>query len=138
MEAIDFLDEMEVVKSGFIWETANKEKLRIDQMSTKHIFNAMKMVYNHIAEVVQLPVLPTIWYHHRYSKFYYKAIKAPRWMLKHLVIFIYEIEIRKNLPEEYRVPYDLIIAAILNSLKIKNDPEMIKEMWMLLPERGGD
>lgn len=138
MKTTNFVDEMNIVKADFLWETATKEKLRLEHMSTKHVFNAMKMLYNHVAEVADLPNLPAIWYHHRYSKFYYKAQKAPRWMLQHIVIFVYEIEVRGDLPGKYRKPYNLIISAILEALKINNNPGMIGEMWKLLPERAGE
>lgn len=102
-------------------------------MTTGHVFNAMKMLYNHVAEKAGLRV---IWHQHRYPGWAQMAGEAPEWMLKHMVIFIHVIEQRQDLPEKYRKPYMAIIFSILDALNIPYGDTMLPDMWKQLPERA--
>ncbi len=96
----------------FKWHTNDGKILSIDEMETRHIFNCLKMHYNHIAELYGLP---TIWFTHKYVNKLYAAINVPESLFETILIFAYTIEKRGDLPDKYKHPYNRIKEILLKS-----------------------
>lgn len=103
------------LKNIFRWKTAKGELLTLAEMDTKHIFNAMKMIYNHLAEAYELP---TVWFMNQYSDYTVYAEEIPQELALQICLFLNEIEDRGDLPEKYQKPYEDILS-ILKALGFK-------------------
>ena len=112
----DLLRTIDYDKQNFKWHTQDGRILSLDEMDTKHIFNSMKMYYNHIARQVGLP---EIWFIHEYDDHYIRLHRIPEAYVKVIVIFIHEIETRGDLSEIYYEPYYKIIQVICKMIGIK-------------------
>ena len=110
----------EALIKGFKWRTMEGEILTLKQMKTGHIFNSMKMIFNHVASAYRMP---TIWFKHRYSDYQIKAATIPKNLVRQIYLFVTEIELRGDLPVKYREPYQEILS-IIHSGCIK-DPEKL-------------
>ena len=99
----------EKFKGSFRWTTSYGETLTLDEMDTKHIFNCMKMIWNHLAAENKLP---TFWFTHVYREYEYMARKMPKKLIQQLLLFIYVIEERGDLSDRHREPYDNIIKTL--------------------------
>lgn len=108
--------KLEVEKLDFRWKTMSGDVLTLSEMKTGHIFNSMKMIYNHLASSLDLP---TIWFVHEYSDYHLWSKTIPKKIAKTMLLFIYEIEKRGDLPEKYKQPYSIIIGVIMKILGIK-------------------
>jgi hypothetical protein len=96
-------------KTAFLWRTMEGEVLTLEQMETKHLFNSMKMCFNHIAEVYGgRPV----WFKHSYSDYFERARLEPVTVAGYVVIFMKEIDRRGDLPAKYHAPYADIVSQI--------------------------
>lgn len=102
-------------RKNFRWNTMDGRVLSLEEMSTKHIFNSMKMIYNHVAEVYGL--VP-IWYMHKYVDYRVHAKTIPRELMRIMLIFMAEIEQRGNLPTKYEAPYNHILGQLAKSFDI--------------------
>lgn len=107
---------LEVEKHDFRWQTMKGKILTLQEMSTGHIFNAMKMIYNHLANSMELP---TIWFVHQCPDYHIKAKTIPSKIAKTMLLFIYEIEKCGDLPDKYKQPYSSIIGVIMKILGIR-------------------
>lgn len=85
------------------------EILSLDEMSTKHIFNSMKMAFNHLADTHGgTPV----WFTVQYREYREAAKDNPVQLARLVVFFIQEIQRRGDLPERYSEPFRLILEQI--------------------------
>lgn len=96
-------------REQFLWQTMEGEVLSIDQMKTGHIFNSMKMLFNHLA--AEWGGKP-IWFRQEYTDYREKAKGSPSYIACLIVFFISEIERRQDLPAKYVGPYHDIISQI--------------------------
>lgn len=96
------------------------EILSLDEMDTKHIFNSMKMIFNHICEVYGIP---TVWHQHRYRDYIIKSHIIPKKLARQIHLFISEIERRGDLPSKYHEPYRQILDTI--RFAVNSQPELI-------------
>lgn len=98
--------------AGFRWRTMEGEVLTLAEMSTKHIFNSCKMVFNHLAEEYDGE---PVWFQHRYGDYQRGARGAPERLVALVVFFIQEIERRKDLPEKYVEPYQAMLRQLVDN-----------------------
>jgi hypothetical protein len=133
-------DEFKEYISSFRWRTAEGEVYNLSQMKTSHIFNSLKMVYNHVAVAYGKP---PIWFVHEYREYHESSATKPEQMLKICLAFVYTIEHRGDLPFKYVEPYSHILFYLLgiNSSynKLVSKPQLSdkeKKMVGELLERG--
>lgn len=88
-----------------LWTTMEGETLSIRDMDTKHCFNSMKMLFNHIAEMWGGQ---PVWFQQKYPDTSAAAVSAPKHLAMYVCAFIREIDRRGDLPLKYREPYALI------------------------------
>jgi hypothetical protein len=81
-------------------------------MNTAHLFNAMKMCFNHLA--VEHGGEP-VWHEHVYSNFVYAAETVPHQLAFIVVKMLEELDTRTNLPEEMVQPLALIRNQVENA-----------------------
>jgi len=93
----------------FRWHTMEGDILSLREMETRHIFNCLKMYYNHFAD---RHGLPTIWFNKTYMNLLELAQDEPLPLLKTMALFIYEIERRDDLHPTYVKPYFEIMRVI--------------------------
>jgi hypothetical protein len=98
----------------FRWRTMEGETLTLPQMETKHIFNSMKMCFNHLAEVWGGK---PVWFVQEYPDYFDQAKAAPAHLAGVIVMFLAEIERRGDLPEKYLEPYRAIVDQIRPKLE---------------------
>src|SRR6266404_9247599 len=89
----------------FRWRTMDGRILKLEEMKTSHIFNSMKMIFNHLAE--EFKESP-IWFNHKYSDYHQAAKQSPKQLAFIILIFITEIEARQDLNIKYKEPYEVI------------------------------
>jgi len=104
----------------FRWRCKSGLVLRLEEMETRHIFNAMKMLYNHLA--VHYGLQP-VWFQRQYSDVHQQAMLDSEQLAGVVMLFISEIERRGDLPDKYKVPYREIVTNILRSVARKMLPE---------------
>jgi len=110
--------EFEEIAEAFRWRTMDGRTMYLRDMRTSHIFNSMKMVFNHIAEAYGGK---PVWYQHPYVGLQDEVKRKPRELARVVALFCYEIEQREDLPEKYEAPYNEILAQILNLKELKMD-----------------
>ena len=77
------------------WTTAEGDEILITDMETSHLFNAMKMVFNHLASMWGgEPVR----FNHKYSDYTTKSISARDMLARQVVQMTMELERRSDLP----------------------------------------
>jgi hypothetical protein len=111
----------ELTRQNFKWKTMDGRILQLDEMETRHIFNCMKMCFNHLAE--RWGGEP-IWYNKSYSDYKQHAKKSPKRLAWLVLFFIYEIEHRKDLDIKYMQPF----LEIKNQIFYKLLPEQLKQI----------
>lgn len=92
-----------------IWTTKDGVKMPITEMKTSHLFNAMKMTFNHLAA---LHGGQPVWFQHRYQDYLEKAVDDPERLAQMVILMLAEIQTRTDLPEAYEDPLRLIVAQI--------------------------
>jgi hypothetical protein len=102
----DFLKE---IATDFRWTTREGKQLRIEEMETSHIFNCVKMLFNHVAEAWGGH---PVWYTKRYTDYAFRARQVPDHLMLQLCLFVWHIEQRGDLPEQYRLPYQRMIVQL--------------------------
>lgn len=105
----------------FRWKTMEGNLLTLAEMKTSHIFNAMKMIFNHLAA---LHGGNPIWFEKKYIDYKEKAKTQPNYLAALILFFIQEIEQRKNLPDKYKTPY----LQILNQIEPLKELQEIKKL----------
>ena len=91
------------------WKCHDGRILLLCEMETLHIYNVMKMCFNHLADAHGgTPIQFTrVWGDY---KFY--ALMTPNVLIKRLLRFVSEIEERGNLPEHLQTDFNDIRAQI--------------------------
>jgi hypothetical protein len=108
----------------FRWRTMDGEILTLEEMSTRHIFSAMKMLFNHLAaEYGGDPV----WFNHVYATYQGMSKREVRKAAATIVYFIQEIERRGDLHEKYQVPYMQIYNQVAGVLRIEAGKKQIEK-----------
>ena len=113
METIgQLLEDVDEAVMKLTWNTQNGHKLHIWEMDTDHVFNSMKMIYNHLADGCGITVVKP--FHNMY--FDANGLKSldRRKLLKKAMAFAVVIERRGDLPYENDVGYDIISKALKN------------------------
>jgi hypothetical protein len=125
------IDSKGTTRESFRWRTMKNEILTIDEMKSSHIFNSLKMLYNHLAEIYNKP---TYWFKKRYFR-YIEGVKdnlecvferdfsdkeAHSYIADQILFFIVELENRNDLPYKYKRVYSQILTSIgINCKEIK-------------------
>lgn len=94
----------------FRWRTMDGQVLTLDQMDTKHLFNSMKMVFNHLA--AQHGGRP-VWFQQQYGDYHEACREHPQTQAALVVMFLKEIDRRGDLPEKYAQPFAEIKEQIV-------------------------
>ena len=112
-DSLPFDEHINLTPDGFRWRTADGEVLTLREMETKHIFNSMKMCFNHLAAVHGgTPV----WFNHPYGDYEDMARDRPELLAAIAVFFHEEIERRGDLPLKYQHPYRMILQQMKGKL----------------------
>ena len=111
----------------FRWRTNDGDVLKISDMETSHVFNTLKMWYNHFAEAQDLP---SFWFNHSYNGISHVVNQKPDEVLGLIAVFIWTIETRGDLPEKYVEPYQNILKVLkmLHDKKCQRYLKIIKEI----------
>jgi hypothetical protein len=96
--------------------------LTLDEMETKHVFNSMKMCFNHLAR--HWGGVP-VWFQKEYRDYHKKAMSDPKCLARLVVGFIIEIERRGDLPEQYQKPYADILQQVTGTRFLKEGKELL-------------
>lgn len=108
--------EPQGVEAGtMIWTTAQGLKIPITEMKTSHLFNAMKMTFNHIAAIHGGD---PVWFQHVYLDYVEKSADDPKRLAQMVLLMLTEIETRTDLPTAYEEPLRLIVAQIRESQRL--------------------
>lgn len=97
-------------KGPLIWTTAEGERMPITAMATSHLFNAMKMVFNHIADVWGGE---PVWFNHQYSDYTTAALTGPHRLAQVVFTMLEELDRRKDLDPKYLEPLAAIRRQVL-------------------------
>mgnify|MGYP003963164499 CR=1 FL=1 len=100
-------EKIDEYKEDFSWRTQDGDILLLEEMDTKHVFNSMKMIYNHLASRYNKE---TVWFTKFYTDYAYDFDSFD--MALTICIFYEEIEKRGNLPMKYAQPYYKIVSAL--------------------------
>lgn len=92
-----------------IWTTAEGQAIRLGDMNTGHLFNSMKMLFNHLASVHGGQ---PVWFTHVYSDTTVGALTAPKHFAKYVLAMLRIIEKRTDLPAHYAAPLAIIRAQV--------------------------
>ena len=93
----------------FVWTDQKGQRYHLTEMNTSHIFNSLKMLYNHTAK---LHGKPTVWFFHEYSGGYQYIKRHIIRTLKVMLAFVYMIESRQDLNDRYSEPYAFIVEQL--------------------------
>lgn len=100
-----------------VWTTKEGERIPINQMDTVHLFNTMKLCFNHLAEAYGgVPV----WFTHRYEGFGLAARLQGKKLVWWTAILLGELARRDDLPARYLQP----LAEIRE--QVYGGPERVK------------
>ena len=119
--------DLNTLMHDYRWETMEGEVLTLDQMKTPHVFNAMKCLYNPLA---QLYGIPTVWYVQKHPGKRFEALTNPKLMARYIMAFIFIIETRGDLPAKYLQPYNLIVNYLRGVF-----PKMVEDTKRITDER---
>lgn len=104
--------------STLIWVTATGKRIPITQMGTTHLFNAMKMVFNHLAETYGGE---PVWFQHKYTDVAREAVRAGNKLACAVVMMLRELDTRDDLPPHYVLPLELMRAQLPKSQRRLKD-----------------
>ena len=127
--AIKEFSGMKVYREPLKWRTMEGKRTNTVEMTTGHLFNCVKMHYNHFAELINLPTYAfTIKYDYSFDNWKYRP-KETLDQLKRLVI---ELEDRTDWLSidngDWQLEtYKLIKKAIENEDAIKSIKKMIED-----------
>lgn len=110
---------IKINSDNFRWHTQTGDKLKLSEMDTRHIFNSMKMLYNHFT--LHYSELEPINFTIKHRGFANKALSIPQTMLETLILFIAEIERRSDLPMTFKDNYRRIIHELMGVRKVWAD-----------------
>lgn len=83
------------------WQTADGRVMRIVDMDTKHLFNSMKMLFNHLA---QLWGGRPVWFERKYGEAFDLARNEPESIARTILYMDGILAMRTDLPERYSEP----------------------------------
>jgi hypothetical protein len=109
------------VEKQFRWRAMDGRVYKLADMETSHVFNSMKMIFNHLAEIYGAR---PIWFTKRYSttEGYFADIRVdPKPLASTVGMFVREIERRGDLPQRYLQPYREILEQIVKSPRLIED-----------------
>lgn len=113
METIDnLLENIEDVVKKLTWKTQNGHTLKIWEMDTDHVYNSMKMIYNHLANGCDAVIVKP--FHNMYFESNSLKSMDRRRLLRQAMAFAIVIERRGDLPYENDNGYDIISKALRN------------------------
>lgn len=108
VEEEEFLE----LSTPLMWTTKEGERIAIADMETAHLFNAMKMSFNHLAEAHGgIPV----WFKHQYRDFRLIARHHSKTLATYVIAMLWELDRRTDLPAQYVLP----LVQIRNQLMPK-------------------
>jgi hypothetical protein len=98
-----------IMDAGFRWGCQNGRVLQIHEMETTHLFNTMKMIFNHLTEAFGNcePVWPTRVYE-GFLEICREQGKPPKTLAKTVLYLQYHLERRNNLPLHLQRPFQQI------------------------------
>ena len=134
--------QVQRIKEVMLWRTMNGEILNIREMKTGHLFNSVKMIYNHMAELIGFP---TFWFSNKYKSHTEKWIEDPEGQLDILKKMIEELETRVDWESEHRASYRKIRLTLgggfhkivfdkLEEMGLDSDTIQLKDPLTLLLE----
>ena len=107
-------DKYRELSKSTVWNTiTNNQGQSINNMATPHLFNCLKMMYNHLAVVAKGP---RIMFTKEYPQLYEYWKRKPDTMVEWMKIFIVELDDRKDL----RGPKNMAFAFMKQMLKGKD------------------
>ena len=120
----------------------NGEVLVITEMKTGHLFNSVKMVYNHMAELIGFP---TFWFSNKYESHTKRWMEDPEGQLNTLKQMVEELETRLDWDSEHRASYRKIRLTLsggfhkivfdkLEKMGLDSDTIQLKDPLTLLLE----
>ena len=112
---------MQITREGYIWNN-----IPIEDMKTPHLFNTLKMLYNHLA---RLTGLSEIWFYKEYDYFFKLWIEDPQEMIDIMRVMIEEMEIRikdNNINSGVLFGYEIIRVTLTGEILSKVNKEMNK------------
>lgn len=98
-----------VRSSAMLWRTKEGEIITIEDMDSKHLFNSMKMIFNHLA--MMWGGRP-VWFTKQYSDYVQGAVTGPEELARQVMVLMRELDRRTDLPEIYHEPLAEIKAQI--------------------------
>ena len=101
----------EVVKT-LSWKAKGRGYLSIWEMDTDHVYNTLKMIYNHFAMDCGFDTIGE--QNHIYTDMKSASAKKRRKLLREAIAFSLVIERRGDLPYECQEGYDIISKALEN------------------------
>jgi hypothetical protein len=93
----------------FRWKTMTGQVLSLDEMETSHIYQSMKMIFNHLAEAWGGDPVNFTRHHRVYQKV---CREKPVAHAELVVMFLKEIDRRGDLPEKYWSDFEAIKCQI--------------------------
>ena len=97
------------------WKTAGGERIHVSEMETSHVYNTMKMLYNHLAYGTGLE---TFSFNKRYWDRNKISSKRKRKHLRKAAAFSVIIERRGDLPYEYEKTFHEIFKILKNPFSL--------------------
>ena len=86
----DWGEAPDLTVDGFRWRTMEGEILTLGEVDTKHVFNAMKMIFNHLAAAHGGS---PVWFVHLYTDYQARALVEVEPLAALVVFFVEEIEV---------------------------------------------
>jgi len=114
-----------IMDAGFRWHCQDGRALRIEEMETTHLFNTMKMIFNHLTEAFDN--CEPVWHSRVYSEFLdinQEEGRPPKTLAKTVLYFQYHLERRRNLPFHLQRPFQQIKAQTQ-----KNWPKLTEKFF---------
>jgi hypothetical protein len=93
------------LNNGMMWKTMEGGIIHTSQMSTSHLFNSVKMIYNHMADIIGFP---TFWFRNKYEEINKKWLANPEYQMDILKKLILELEKRDDWDERQKHIYNQI------------------------------
>lgn len=97
------------VEQDFLWQITTGEWKSVQEMDSSHIFNSLKMLWNHFAEVYNLQ---TVWFTKSYPDVFWRVQSEPKEVARTMAVFLKELYRRKDLPHKYYGPMSIILHEI--------------------------
>lgn len=103
------------------WTTQDGQILRIREMETRHLFNAMKMCFNHLAEAHGGE---PVWFTKVWSGCRVIAKGRPYWLARYVVAMLRELDRRTDLPSPYQYPLQKIREQVFGGPRRLEAPKL--------------